>query len=561
MLNSETNIHSLSYFIVLLMLAISIPLSKFTMSISQFMLLGLWLWSGFSFRVSYSFFKVKNPIKSIGYFLHYVILLAYNNFVDKFILFFKNKPALIFTLIYFIHILGVIYSSDMDYAIKDLRIKVPLLLLPLIISTMPKINSKQFRVLLLFYSLSVLISTIIGFYFFLTYQYIDIRDISPFISPIRMGLNVSFSFFIMIYFIFHDKSFNIWQVLGFVIVAVWLLTFLVLLEAATSIVIVLLISVGYLFARLISAMILWQKIIFVVLAIIIPTLFVVNVVNIINEATNPPNVNFSSLDKLTKQGNTYEHDTTYLKIEDGKYVGLYLCYNELISEWNKRSTIDYYGKSHGGHMINATLIRYLTSLNLRKDAEGVAALSDYDINMIEQGVANYHYVNSPGLRTRLLKIIMGYQVYMQTGNPSGSSVMQRYEYMRASINIIKNHFLIGVGTGDLENSYYGEFNKMKSVLESQYRYHAHNQFLGIFVAFGILGFIIFVIGLVYPMVALQGYKDYYFIVFFMIMFVSFFSDDTLETQAGATLFAFFYSLLLFGRKKGDDMPATLRVVK
>jgi len=34
-----------------------------------------------------------------------------------------------------------------------------------------------------------------------------------------------------------------------------------------------------------------------------------------------------------------------------------------------------------------------------------------------------------------------------------------------------------------------------------------------------------------------------------------FSDDTLETQAGVTLFAFFYSLLLFGRKHGDNMPA------
>jgi hypothetical protein len=29
----------------------------------------------------------------------------------------------------------------------------------------------------------------------------------------------------------------------------------------------------------------------------------------------------------------------------------------------------------------------------------------------------------------------------------------------------------------------------------------------------------------------------------------------LETQAGVTLFTFFYSLLLFGRKKGDSMPA------
>ena len=39
------------------------------------------------------------------------------------------------------------------------------------------------------------------------------------------------------------------------------------------------------------------------------------------------------------------------------------------------------------------------------------------------------------------------------------------------------------------------------------------------------------------------------------MIISMFSDDTLETQAGVTLFAYFYTLLLFGRKKGDNMPA------
>jgi hypothetical protein len=30
-----------------------------------------------------------------------------------------------------------------------------------------------------------------------------------------------------------------------------------------------------------------------------------------------------------------------------------------------------------------------------------------------------------------------------------------------------------------------------------------------------------------------------------------FSDDTIETQAGATLFAFFYSFLLLGKKRDN----------
>ena len=138
-------------------------------------------------------------------------------------------------------------------------------------------------------------------------------------------------------------------------------------------------------------------------------------------------------------------------MEDGKYVGLYINYEEMKTEWNKRSSIDYNGRTAEGQFISTTLVRYLTSKDLRKDALGVRSLTDHDITMIEQGSANYSYIHSPGLKTRILKMIKGYEVFRLTGNPSGSSMMQRIEYLRASINIIKNNFIFGVGTGDLEN--------------------------------------------------------------------------------------------------------------
>ncbi len=557
MINSGTNIHSLAYTITLMLLAASIPLSKFTMSVTEFMLLGLWLWDGFSFSISYRFFKIGGVIKGLLHFAVYIVSLGYHNIIEKFILFYKNKPALIFTLIYFAHVIGLLYTSDMPYAIKDLRVKVPLLLLPVVIATMGKINSKQLRSILVVYSLATLVSTIISVFVYLTFDYVDIREISPLISPIRLGLNVSFSFLIMLYFIFHEGKFRTWQIAGFIIMALWFLSFLFLLEAVTSIVILIVATTGYLVMRLLSTMVIWQKVLFLILTVAVPALFILHVRNIIVEATTGPQIEFKKLDKFTKLGNPYLCDTVNLIVEDGKYVGLYLCENELMNAWNKRSNIDYHGKTTGGHRIDATLIRYLTSKNLRKDAAGVEALSDYDVYMIEQGVANFNYINSPGLRSRLLKIIMGYQVYKQTGNPSGSSVMQRYEYLRASFKIIKNNFFIGVGTGDIENAFYNEFISMKSVLDFQYRYHAHNQFLGIFVALGIFGFVIFIIALFYPAIALSGFKDYYFGMFFLVMIISMFSDDTIETQAGATMFAFFYSLLLFGRKKGDKMPARI----
>jgi hypothetical protein len=291
------------------------------------------------------------------------------------------------------------------------------------------------------------------------------------------------------------------------------------------------------------------KLAIVLLAIAIPSVLFLYVRNVVMDVTTASEVEFSELDKYTDKGNPYWHDTVYRKIEDGKFVGLYICQKELEEEWNKRSDHDFNGFTVDGHEIKETLIRYMSSRGLRKDAAGMAMLTDEDINLIEKGVANYHYVKTPGIRTRILKIIMGYEVYQITGDPSGSSVMQRIEYSKASLALIRENFWFGVGTGDIEDALINKYKEMKSGLKTEYMFHAHNQFFAIFIALGVFGFLWFIFSLVYPPIVAGRFGDYFFLIFFLIMIWSMLSDDTLETQAGVTLFAFFYSLLLFGKKR------------
>jgi hypothetical protein len=72
----------------------------------------------------------------------------------------------------------------------------------------------------------------------------------------------------------------------------------------------------------------------------------------------------------------------------------------------------------------------------------------------------------------------------------------------------------------------------------------------------VFGFLWFIFALLYPAIRLKGFNDYFFVSFFLIIIFSMFSDDTLETQAGATLFAFFYSFLLLGKKR-DNVKANI----
>lgn len=549
MIKSNSNIHSGAYFVVLVLLAISIPLSKFMMSISEFMLLFLWLWSGFSFSISKRFFKHGGVFKGSLYFLQYFFSLAFSNLGEKFRLFFNNKAGVIFSLIYLLHIVGAIYSADFDYTIKELRIKVPLLLFPVIFTSMDKINYRKFRVLMLFYVLSVFSGTIVSLAVFLQKNFIDIREISPFISSIRFGLNVCFAYFVLLYFIFVDKKFGKYLKIAFGITVVWFLGFIILLESVTGFAIILAISIFYLLWHMYQAQRVFYKILIIVIIILIPGGIIFNVVNIINRATSKPDIDFVNIEKFTKQGNLYLHDTISHGVEDGRYVGLYLCEKELKKAWKERSNINYDGPGDKEGGVKEGLFRYMTSLDLRKDYEGVYQLSDWDIQLVENGCANVNYVKNPGFKTRILKILKGYEVYTLTGNPSGSSVMQRLEYFKASMAVISENFVLGVGTGDLESSLYHKYDEMGTKLKDEFRYHAHNQYLAIIIAFGILGFLVFIFALVYPAIVTNSFTDYFFTVFFIIMVISMLSDDTLETQAGVTLFAFFYTFLMFGKTR------------
>ncbi len=176
-------------------------------------------------------------------------------------------------------------------------------------------------------------------------------------------------------------------------------------------------------------------------------------------------------------------------------------------------------------------------------------LTDEDIRNVEQGVANYNNWRHPGLRARLSATLFEYNLYHRYNNPNGGSLAQRIEYTRASFHIIGQHPWLGVGTGDVPQAFAQAYDETHSPLKEEFRFRAHNQYLAIAVAFGLVGLAFFLFVLLYPWCASRKNHTYLYMAFLTIMLLSMFPEDTLETQAGATLFAFFTSLLLFARPK------------
>ena len=529
-----------AYLIGLLMVAVGLTLSPFLMGMSQFWLVLVWLVDGFGTKT------INDKLKRFGY----------------------NKAAVFLVAFYLMHIVGLLWTSDFQYAMKDLRVKLPILVMPFVLSSMEPLDRKRFDFVMLVYVLSVFIATLFSSASYWRRDYEDVREISHFISHIRFCLNIVFCIAVIGWYMVKTKvSVSRQKVEGPTkvkfpvpafsakyainrylqsILLFWFVYQIYILESLSGYVIfvaITIISAVYIFLR-------WKKsrawhIAVGATAIAVCIIGVGVTMHFVKPLLKVEPVDFNTLEKKTALGNDYWHDTVYNPIEDGKYVGLYYCRKELQEAWPHRSGLPLEGMTLNGENLEATLARYLTSKGLRKDAQGVMALTDEDIHNIEQGMANYNNWKHPGLRARLSSTIFEYNLYRRFNNPNGGSLSQRIEFTRASFHIIRQHLWFGVGTGDVPQAFAQTYDEIHSPLKEEFRFRAHNQYLAISVAFGLVGLAFFIFVLFYPWFSSRQHRTYLYMVFLCIMLLSMFPEDTLETQAGVTLFAFFESLLLF----------------
>lgn len=513
--------HFYIYILGLLMLSIGLPLSKYLMSLSQLILLGNWILEG----------ELKR----------------------KFSDFWKNRPALVLSSLIMLHFLGLIYTSDFAYALNDVRIKIPLLVFPLIISTSKPFSKKIFEIILQVFVAATILATIISCLILTDVvhrEILDIRKISIFISHIRFGLLICIGIFISGYFVYNRTK--IWMKFMWTIIIGWFIFFLILMESLTGLSIL-----CFTVFILICYFIFTSK--YKLLKIGGLTLIAISIlgcfyyVNMIENENKPKEVfSVNTLEWRTKKGNVYGHNINNKQTENGHYVWMYFCMKELETAWNRRSEIKFSEKDLKGNDIRFTLMRFLTSKGLRKDEEGVKSLSDEEVRSIDRGAANVNYQNISSLRGRLHETLWEINLYKTTGDPNGHSLTQRFEYWKTAFNIIKEHPLIGVGTGDIEMAFNEQYDKMNSPLEKEWRLRSHNQYLSITVAFGLIGLIWFLITLIYPMIKQKMMFDYLYITFFIVAVISFLNEDTLETQAGVTFYVFFNSFFLFAGKNTNE---------
>lgn len=503
------------------------------------------------FFISLLFFVAVMPFSealvSIGSGVVLFMALAEDNLKNKIHRAGENRILLFLPFVFLIYLLSAVIFGNFNNALYDLKKNLFFLVIPPAFMIGKEITAKQKQLLFFIFSLAVLMASLLA-----VYQYIgifkdgdaDIRKITL-ISHIRFSFQVILAFWFGVFIILKNYGeISREKLFATVVVCLYFIFFLLFQQSLTglyTLAATLLFFLFYSFVKMPGK----YKICLIVctlLLLIIPASYITLAVIKFYDIEK---VDIPSLEKYTASGNIYSHYPEEPLVENGRYVYLYVCEEELREGWNKRSELKYDSAGTNGFPLYATLLRYLTSKGLRKDAEGVAALADEDIQNIENGIANVIFKEKKFfVYPRIYQTIWEYYIYSKTGYANDQSLSQRIEFARAACTIIKKNFWFGVGAGNWKEEYSAAYLENNSGLAEKYQSSAHNQYLNYIVKFGITGLLLIIFFIVFPVIKTERYRDIYFLIFLIAIFFANFSDSNLETHMGGSFFVFFYCLFL-----------------
>lgn len=445
-------------------------------------------------------------------------------------------------LLFAISLISLSWTNDFTEGLKFINLTLPFYLIFIVFSLKPITSEKDLQKIYLVFIVAVTITTFVNL---LTYAQgaeslnYDKRELSKFTSHIRLSLMVVIAIVLSGYLFLKNTS--KWKWLYAVLIG-YFLYYTYFAEVVSGYISLLLLAfLGLLYAIYSRQKFNHQKLI---ISSVVLALFVLGSVVLVKRELHPKP---QKVLITTAKGNVYWSDTLTTIYDNGYPVNVNIQMEELKDAWRKRSDYDFDTEAKNGVPLKWNLIRYMASKGLNKDSEGVQTLTEQDIKNIENGYVSILQFKNP-LVARIL--MMKDELLSVHANPNGYTFLQRLAYWKAGITIFKENSLIGVGSGGAKKAFQDYYVKTNSALEPEYRKQSHQQFLSIAVNYGLLGLMFFILFLIALFKECRPYFFSYVIV--LILLVSFFTEDTLETQVGATLFAFFTGLLSGARTNSQE---------
>lgn len=452
--------------------------------------------------------------------------------------FLGSKVALSLAGLFILYLAWSLFSDNDSKALKLVIDKLPLLLLPLSLSGLEIPHRKAIDKLFSLHIAAILVSTALSYVNWkINGSTGTIRDSLLFVNHIRLSLMMVLS--ISLLFLRWSNNWNV-RLFFKLSIVLWFLFFMYEFQLVTGfslalIVVVLLIVRGLRSGRALR----WSAL----GILLILSAGIILVVPLIKLQFDKPEISSNILLEKTLEDRTYYSIPDNLQTQNGNYVWHYIQLEELKREWNLRSSRKLANDEGLGSLFIGRIIRYMTSKDLRKDAEGVKSLSAKDIQNIENGWTSVKEEEYSGLQKRIAELLFEIDSYLNGGNPSLSSLTVKFEYWKTGWRILQNNMLTGVGVGDVRDEFNLEFEKGTQLSRKAWD-KTHNQYLTWAITFGVFGALLALILFVAPGFFGQAPFRFQILLLYLVFLTSFVMEDTLETQLGLNLFLFYIGMLV-----------------
>ncbi|MBL7953101.1 MAG: O-antigen ligase family protein [Flavobacteriales bacterium] len=491
--------------------AIMLPWSTAILSVAQMLLVANWLVEG----------------------------IVRKDIVQRFRRAFTWAPSLVFLSFYFLHIIGLVWTDDLKWGMDLLRILLPVLSFGPALATAPRLQRKAFDTMLLLGAWSVVASTF-ACLLLTKGDAMDYRSLSVFISHIRLSMLLCLA---VVVFVIDRSAPRSLRLAGYAM-ACWALYFINELGSLQGFFMLGAIAVVAIWRMAAGLKRPWSSLIRVAM-LLIPATGVVWMLSFVRANYRLPDPAIAESVERTAGGDYYTYDLTNPQMENGTHVWTYLAWREMERTWPLRSTHSLQGNDERGHPMWSTLVRFLASKGQRKDSVGVMGLSDDEVRAIERGIPSAVQEQRSEWRERVDEVAFELAQYKAYGKAEGHSVAMRLEYLKAGWSIAKENWSFGVGTGDTQRAFDAQYERMGSSLSKEWRHRAHNEYLTLWISFGVFGLLLSLIAWCWPAWRLGAWRSTHFIAWAIIFGISCLTDDTIETQAGATFFGLFYTLFVY----------------
>jgi hypothetical protein len=459
----------------------------------------------------------------------------------------RNKGAFLMMSIPAIYLIGLCFTHNFSLGIQEFNKSLTWFIFAFVLGSSAPISSKNTCRLLGIYISVVSIAAGVALFklFFVdTIYFFDFRKVT-WVDHIPFSFQIAFVIWLIFYFIFNGK-FSWVQKSLLSLLIVFLIITLFSLKSFSA----------YLYFGVMSftalLMLIWKtknkllKFTFLGLLILITVFPIFYIYRCVQKFYDTTEYHADEIKTHTLHGNPYQHNFNNKTKENGNYVTLFLCEEELIPLWNAHSRRPYDSITANNYAFRSVIIRYMTSKGLTKDAEGFAQLSQQDIENIENEIPNYIYAeNKLSIYPRIYATIWEIDQYRISKNPNEKTLAQRIEQALLAGNIIKKNIWFGIGLGNSAVAYEEAIVESGSKLAPQKTGTSHNQYLNYLFRFGVLG-TLYILG-VLIWIFFKGRKNNPFLItiFFISMLAANFGEANWETFIGLNYFAFFMCFLMW----------------